>query len=62
MMNVQKIERDAWEHGVVGTVRKNVTEGQHKAGVAYFAGKITGYAALLAFAAGIGYLLFGAVI
>jgi hypothetical protein len=61
MQNINTIERNALEHGVVGTVRKNIIEGQHRKGAAYIAGRIVGYALLLSIIAGIGYILLNAV-
>lgn len=59
MQSINKIETDALEHGVLGTVKKNIAEGQHRQGPAYIAGRVIGYALLLSVAAGIDYALLG---
>jgi hypothetical protein len=60
-MNTKQIEKDALEHGVIGTVKKVIAEGKHREGRAYLAGRVVGYALLASIAAGIGYLLLGGV-
>lgn len=59
MENITKIETDALEHGVIGTVKTNLAEGQHRQGYSYLAGRIVGYALLLGIAIWIGYLVLG---
>lgn len=60
-MNLKQIETDALEQGVVGTVKKDIAEGQHKNGIPYLAGRAVGYALLAGIAFGTGYLLLGGV-
>lgn len=56
--NINEIETDVLNHGVVGTVKKNIAEGRHRQGFAYIAGRIVGYGFLLAVCVGFWYMCF----
>jgi len=50
MQDINEIETDVLNHGVVGTVKKNIAEGRHRQGLPYIAGRIVGYGLLITLA------------